>query len=277
VRTEVIPSAPVPVTAAEAEAMSQRQIKKHHIAIILLHWFNAATWALELATGLALISSPWFRVAPEWYLSVMQDVFGSRASLLRVHVVAGLAWIGVYLVYGVFGWRTYLAVDVLRNEIGLDASDWRWLVVRVLRILGRSRDPLPAQGIYNAGQKLFALLVYVMIPIIMLTGLAMAFRWPSSAVVGWAVVVHFAAVAAVVSGLLIHVYMGAVFPEEKPAFFSMITGTVNEWYAYRHHFTWWRSVKLAEQTWAEQHDRAIDGLDDRPEKNDTSGSPEVTG
>ena len=25
---------------------------------------------------------------------------------------------------------------------------------------------------------------------------------------------------------MIHVYMGAVFPEEKPAFFSMITGSM---------------------------------------------------
>ncbi len=35
----------------------------------------------------------------------------------------------------------------------------------------------------------------------------------------------------VVSGLMIHVYTGVVFPEEKPAFFSMITGTVPELFA----------------------------------------------
>jgi cytochrome b subunit of formate dehydrogenase len=45
---------------------------------------------------------------------------------------------------------------------------------------------------------------------------------------------------------MIHVYMAAVFPEEKPAFFSMITGTVNELYAYSHHFKWWREAKLEE-------------------------------
>ena len=48
---------------------------------------------------------------------------------------------------------------------------------------------------------------------------------------------------AVVSGLLVHVYMGAVFPEEKPAFFSMITGNVNELFAYNHHFKWWREER----------------------------------
>jgi len=42
---------------------------------------------------------------------------------------------------------------------------------------------------------------------------------------------------------MIHVYMAAVFPEEKPAFFSMITGSVHELYAYSHHFRWWREEK----------------------------------
>jgi hypothetical protein len=37
--------------------------------------------------------------------------------------------------------------------------------------------------------------------------------------------------------------MAAVFPEEKPAFFSMITGSVNELYAFRHHFKWWKEMR----------------------------------
>ena len=60
---------------------------------------------------------------------------------------------------------------------------------------------------------------------------------------------------------MIHVYMGAVFPEEKPAFFSMITGTVNELYAYNHHFKWWREVKLAEREWAKTRSAAGSALD----------------
>ena len=48
-RTERDPrSTPVPLTAEQAEAMLQRQIKKHHVAIILLHWFNAFVWLFEL-------------------------------------------------------------------------------------------------------------------------------------------------------------------------------------------------------------------------------------
>lgn len=234
----------VPVSA---EVSSQRMIKKHHVAIMLLHWFNALAWLLELTTGAALIQSGHFRFVPLWFIEMVTDVFGTRANLLRFHIAVGLTWITVFSVYGIFGWRTYLHQEVLRREIALDQDDWEWLRIRILRILGRSHEPLPPQGIYNAGQKLFALTVYAMLPLIAVSGLIMAFHWGSMAVVGWAVVIHFIAVAVVVSGLMIHVYMGAVFPEEKPAFFSMITGVVPEEFAYKHHHKWWQEVKMLEQ------------------------------
>jgi formate dehydrogenase subunit gamma len=234
--------------------MLQRRIKKHHVAIMLLHWFNASVWLGELATGIALVSSQYFRVAPAWYVAVVEGVFGSRANMLQVHVALGLIWIGVFLVYGIFGFRTYLSQEVLKKEIALDRDDLRWLVVRILQILGRTRDRLPPQGIYNAGQKLFAMMVYAMLPAIMVTGVVMVFHLFGTRAVGWAAVLHFGAVGVVVSGLIVHVYMGAVFPEEKPAFFSMITGNVNELYAYTHHFKWWREVMAEEQEWERAHD-----------------------
>ena len=248
----MIPDRPFPLTPEQADAMLQRRFKKHHVAIILLHWFNASTWFLELLTGAALIVSRHFRVAPVSFVSVVTGIFGSRAGMLRFHVTFGLVWIFVFLVYGTFGWRTYLGREVIAREMVLDRDDWRWLKVRLLLILQRTHEALPPQGIYNAGQKMFGWLVYVMIPVIMLTGLVMTFHLFGTTLVGWAVVVHFAAVGGVVSGLLIHLYMGAVFPEEKSAFFSMLTGTVDEFYAYRHHFKWWREMKVSELAWMDR-------------------------
>lgn len=268
-RTDAVPVHPLPLTSEQAEAMLQRHVKKHHIAIILLHWFNAIVWFFELLTGLALVSSPLFRVAPRWYISIVEGIFGSRANMLQFHVALGLTWIGVYLVYGIFGFRTYLSREVLQNEIALDRDDVQWLIVRTKRILGWTNEPLPPQGIYNAGQKLFAFLVYALIPLVMVTGVIMAFRLFGTQVVGWAVVLHFGAVGIVVSGLMIHVYMGAVFPEEKPAFFSMITGTVNELFAYSHHFKWWTTVKAEERVWDQQHD------DEAGHPTETAGPPEI--
>ena len=84
----------------------------------------------------------------------------------------------------------------------------------------------------------------------------MTFRLFSPAIVGWAVVLHFVTVGMVVAGLIVHIYMGAIFPEERPAFFSMITGKVNELYAYNHHFKWWREMKAAELEWEKKRDAA---------------------
>ncbi len=249
-----IPASPAPIRSEIAERMLQRQIKKHHVAIILLHWFNASTWLFELLTGAALISSPHFRFVPVWFIDIVQSAFGSRANLLRFHIALGLTWMGVFLVYGIFGFRTYLAREVVQREIALDTDDFLWLVIRLLRILGLTKEELPPQGSYNAGQKLFALLVYTMIPLIAVSGVVMAFHLFGTVAVGWAIVLHFTGVSLVVSGLMVHVYMGAVFPEEKPAFFSMITGTVNELFAYNHHFKWWREVKMAQQAWEMEHD-----------------------
>ena len=154
----------------------------------------------------------------------------------------------VFLVYGTFGVRTYLRREVLQREVALDRDDFDWLITRALNLFRRSPQPLPPQGIYNAGQKLFAVLVYLMIPLIMITGIIMSFHLISTTIVAWAVVVHFVVVGLVVAGLMIHVYMGAVFSEEKPAFFSMITGMVNELYAYRHHSKWWKEMMMRRDT-----------------------------
>jgi cytochrome b subunit of formate dehydrogenase len=82
-------------------------------------------------------------------------------------------------------------------------------------------------------------------------------------------ILHYFAVGMVVSGLMIHVYMGAVFPEEKPAFYSMITGAVNELYAYHHHFKWWREVKVQEQQWRDK----LRAEEERESIEETAESP----
>lgn len=238
------------LTVEEAEAMAQRRIKKHHVAVVLLHWFNALVWLVELATGSAIIVSPSLRFMPTWYLQIMEEAFGSRANLLHFHLAVGITWTIVLLVYAIFGWRHYLHAEVLRKEIALDQDDYAWLWQRTRKLISDDKAPLPPQGAYNAGQKLYALLVYTMLPLIIVTGLIMMFHL-GTFLVQWAMVVHFVSVGMVVSGLMIHVYMGAVFPEERPAFYSMITGMVDELYAYRHHFKWWAEVKREQQSWEE--------------------------
>ncbi len=250
--SQPIPAHPVALTAEEATAMEQMEIKKHDNSIILLHWFNAFVWLIELMSGFALIVGAAYRVMPQWYTTMIASALGSRANILRVHIALGLTWIIVFLVYGIFGYRQYFCKQVLINEVELDRDDFQWLRIKLLLILNRTKEALPEQGSYNAGQKMFALLVYSALPVIAITGLIMTFHLFGTATVAWAMLLHFVAVGIVASGLMIHVYMGAVFPEERPAFFSMITGKVNELFAYDHHFKWWRQIKLEEREWQKE-------------------------
>ena len=142
-----IPDHPKPLTPEQAERMAQMQIKKHHVAMILLHWFNAAVWGLEVVTGTALITSEHFRVAPWWFIDLVEQFFGGRANLLQFHIAVGLTWITVFLIYGIFGARTYLGKEVLEKEIALDRDDFWWLIIRTLRLLG-----LEQQATATAGQ-----------------------------------------------------------------------------------------------------------------------------
>ena len=117
------------------------------------------------------------------------------------------------------------------------------------------------------------MVVYAMLPVVMVTGVVMAFRLFSPWVVGWAVVLHFAAVGVVVAGLVVHVYMGAVFPEEKPAFFSMITGDVNELFAYNHHFKWWREMKTQQLAWNLRREPAAEAVTTEAPENAEEAAP----
>ena len=272
--SQTIPDFDSALSVEQAEQMSQRHMKKHHVAIVLLHWFNAIVWLLELATGSALVVAPAYRFMPVCYLRMMEELFGTRANLLRFHVALGMSWVVVFVVYAIFGWRHYLQMEVLAKEVGLDRDDFEWLKIRTLKLLGRSSVPLPPQGAYNAGQKLYALMVYVMVPVIMLTGITMAFHLFATVAVQWAMVLHFVAAGMVVSGLMIHVYMGAVFPEERSAFYSMITGRVDELYAFRHHFKWWKEIKEQQRLWELQlQQKHVGGLRQEPEGAHSSQNP----
>ena len=243
----------VNLDAAAREELQRHSIKKHDAAVILLHWFNVSIWVVELATGGALLAGDAYRIAPAWWRTFMIAVFGSPAMVLKVHITAGILWTLVLLVYGIFGFRKYLVPTISRYLIP-DRDDLLWLKNRLLLILGK-RVKLPPQGIYNGGQKLFGIAVYGGSFVIITTGFIMAFHLGSTTLVQWSILLHFLAVGGIFAGLFVHVYMGAVLPEERPAFYSMFTGRVPELYAYRHHYKWWRDYKTVEAAWREDLSR----------------------
>jgi len=226
-----------------------RSLKRHDASDIFIHWFNAACWLLLLLSGLGLIKNERLNPLGAWLPDALRALFGGGSAggavLLVLHEVVGVLW--------VLGFLAYLAVNArgakyfLKEIFSVRPGDLSWLVRKMGRmtvgpLLG-GRGELPPQGYYNMGQKAFAQASVAGGLAIVLSGavlLLSAKLLPAAAtpLIGWAVTLHYLAVGLVFAGLLVHIYMAAISPEEKPGFRSMFTGSVPEDYARHHHGLW---------------------------------------
>lgn len=242
----------------ERRRLRAKMYKKHNLANILTHWFNVAMWLLLLPTGIAIISSSALGLSPVWLQELFRNLFGSTASLITFHYSIGLLWVFVLTYNILLGFRKYF-VPFAASRMLLDKDDMNWLKVKPLQMLGMMKDKeLPPQDAYNAGQKLYSYVVIFGSIGIMLSGIVMTFNtvFPPS----WKQVaqpLHWVSVFSIVAGLIIHVYMGAVFPEEKEAFFSMFSGKVSAWYARAHHQKWYDEKLAEEAEWEADVNRQV--------------------
>jgi formate dehydrogenase subunit gamma len=130
---------------------------------------------------------------------------------------------------------------------------------------------LPPQDAYNAGQKIYSYFVVVCTLGIMITGPVMVFKSLFPPIFKQiAQPIHFICVFTIVAWLFIHVYMGAVFPEEKEAFFSMFSGKVSAWYARAHHEKWYNEKLKEEMEWEDKVEQEV--LESEKLKEETSGA-----
>jgi formate dehydrogenase gamma subunit len=241
------------ITLEERQRLRQKRIRKHQLPNILTHWFNVGVWVLLLPTGLAIMSSPRVSITPIWLQVSIRNLFGGPANLITFHYTIGLLWIFVLVWNVLFGFRRYF-LPFAQHRMMLDKDDIGWLMTKPAQMFGLLKDkPLPPQDEYNAGQKMYMYVVMLATAGIMASGVIMTFHeFFPPILLQLAQPLHFVCVGAVVAGLMVHVYMGAFFPEEKESFFSMFTGEVSAWFARAHHEKWyWRKVE-EELEWEER-------------------------
>jgi len=222
-----------------------RNIKRHDASDIFIHWFNAGCWLVLLVTGLGLIKNEKLNPLGAWLPDGLRALFGGGSAggavLLVIHEVVGVLW--------VLGLLAYLAVNArgarffLREIFSLRPGDLSWMLRKMGRMTLGIGGELPPQGYYNMGQKAFAQASVAGGLAIVLSGAVLLLSdklLPAAAtgLIGWAVTLHYLAVGLVFAGLLVHIYMAAISPEEKPGFRSMFTGHVPEDYARHHHGLW---------------------------------------
>jgi formate dehydrogenase gamma subunit len=259
------------ISLPERRRLRQKMLKKHNLANILTHWFNVASWLMLLPTGIAIISSPRLGITPLLWQETFRNLFGNSANLIKFHYTIGFIWIFVLLFNICFGFRKYF-VPFAFNRMLLDRDDLEWLMIKPFQMLGfKKGKELPPQDAYNAGQKAYSYFVVLGTIGIMITGPVMVFKeWFPPLVKQIAQPVHFVSVFTIVAWLFIHVYMGAVFPEEKEAFFSMFSGKVSAWYARAHHEKWYNEKLKEELAWEDEVEQQV--LETDPSKKETAAA-----
>jgi formate dehydrogenase gamma subunit len=240
------------LTLAERKRLKDKKITKHYVANILTHWFNALSWGFLLPTGLGILAAKRMPFMPVAWNDLMRNLFGGLAPLIQAHEIWGQVWLAVLLFNVLFGFRKFF-MPFAATRMWLDKDDIEWLKKKPFAMLGFEVD-MPPQDAYNAGQKLYSYVVVAGTLAIGVTGMIMTYseiipgslRW----LVQWSMPIHFLAVTTVFAGVIIHVYMGAIMPEERQAFFSMFNGKVSALYAYLHHRKWYEQ-KVTEEHEAE--------------------------
>jgi formate dehydrogenase gamma subunit len=222
------------VSSVESKADAS-ELERHKFGVRLLHWFNALTWVVLTITGVALMTAKSFALFgtgfPQWF----NGLFGGVANVIWFHVVWGIVWscvtIPLFLLYKRGG------LDVWK-EVRLTRNDFLWILAKPKYMLGLSDKPLPPQDKYNAGQKLFAILVLITTSTIIATGFIMSFHIGGSQVVAASILIHKLAIALTLLGVAVHITMAAIIKEERPALRSMFTGKVSREHALSHNPQW---------------------------------------
>jgi formate dehydrogenase subunit gamma len=229
-------------------------IKRHTAFSMFMHWFNAVCWAFLLATGVGLIKNDRLDPIGGWWPDVIRGIFGGGENLLLAHVICGLLWVAVFLVFAVVRLRKEVGFFIREIFTFSPANDVQWLIkkgiqmtmgYRMLERLG-FEPKIPRQGFYNVGQKLFAIPAIFGGIAIAVTGIIMyssKFAVIDPAIVQWSILIHFIAAGVVFAGLLTHIYMASIAAGELPALISMFTGTVPGDYAEHHHKRWYDEIR----------------------------------
>ena len=184
----------------------------------IIHWVNAALFAVMIFTALCL------------YFSPLSTLVGRRQLVRTVHVYTGL-FLPVPILAGVLArkWGRAFRADIRRLNRFLP-DDGKWL-----RTLGR--DPDVRLGKFNPGQKLNA--AFTAGAIVLMLGSGSIMRWFKPFPLAWrtgATFVHdtiFLALAVTITGHIL------IATRDSDCLGGMTRGRVPARWARRHHPRWY--------------------------------------
>ena len=197
----------------------------------LLRFTHGERW-VHRATAILMVIC--LATAGILYVDALSQLFGHRAFVEWIHVIAGIA-LPVPILFGLLS-KAFRADAGRLNRF--TSNDWKWLRSR------QRRDGRIPVGKFNAGQKLNANFQLGAIFSMLGTGVIMRFAnaWPVSLRTG-ATFVHDWMSYAILAMVLGHIYMANRDPY---ALRGMRTGYVSTSWAQREHKAW--AVREIERT-----------------------------
>lgn len=222
--------------------------------VIFIHWFNAFFWLTLVLSGFGIISGDFVRLAPAFWPTFMQNLFGGNDNVVLMHGIGGMVWAGVIAVYATLNFRR-VVLPFLKNVLVLTPKaairDLSSMTITLAHLFGLLRKhKVPPQGRYNGAQRLLGTMIIACSLGIAATGMylflaPMLLDFGSAAVLGalfrWALVIHVAAVLLVLIGLVAHIYFAVV--EEPESLETMKSGEAEIAFIRHHNPLWYEELK----------------------------------
>ena len=201
----------------------QGELLRHPAKSRFLHWSVAIFFILALLSGFAVYSP--------WLFKFLTPLFGGGPMTRFLHPWFGLIF-AFFFILEIFDWTA---------KVRWTADDRKWWD----RIGGyvKNKEKLEPEyvGFFNAGQKLYAWVVFWSMVLFVITGILMWFPEIFGRVAVYiSYFLHDIAALVMLGGFIIHVYMSTAM--EPGSFHSMIGGTVSEKFAWTHHPAWYKEV-----------------------------------
>ena len=207
-------------------ATPEGQVVRYTFPERAAHWINGLAYTYCMVTGLALFTP---------YMFWMATVLGGGATIRYWH-----PWVGLVYLAAIFWMNSQWGPDM--TPIPED-DQWNKNIENYIK---NNDDAMPAQGRFNAGQKMFWKGMFWSTLLLLVTGVVMWFpeMLPHK---GWAqflltvcVFLHSVAALVTIALFIIHVYMSVwMTPGSMKA---MTDGTVSSRWARAHHRLWHEKV-----------------------------------
>jgi formate dehydrogenase subunit gamma len=204
--------------------MSER-IERYTFHERMCHWITGFAYLYCLATGLAFYSP---------YLFWIAVALGGGPTSRFWHPVVGLGFLAAAL------WMH----QIWRRDVVLSDADRSWLDKAKFYVTNRD-NLVPAQGKFNAGQKLFYWAMYYGALLLVITGVVMWFPeyvpFALRSIRPLVIILHESAALITIGAFIIHIYMGVfMVPGSVDA---MVSGWVSEDWARTHHRLWYNRIE----------------------------------